>query len=78
MEYREIIVEYLKKEVFEGKNIDLKDDTELINGNLMDSLSIVKLLVFLEDTFSISLDDELELTNFSTINDMVKLIERKK
>lgn len=78
MAYKDIIIDYLKKDIFEGKDVDLQDDTELMNGNLMDSLSIVKLLVFLEDTFSISLDDELDFANFSTINDIVKMLERKK
>lgn len=78
MDIKEIIRKFIEEEVFQDKIVDLDNDTELIRSNLMDSLSIVKLLVSLEETFNISLDDELELVNFSSINNIAAVVERKK
>lgn len=78
MDIKEIIRKFIEEEVFQDKIVNLDNDTELIRSNLMDSLSIVKLLVSLEETFNISLDDELELVNFSSINNIAAVVERKK
>lgn len=78
MDYKEIIKDYLIKNIMGGDGIDINDDTELILNNLIDSLSVVRLLVFLEDTFDISLDDQLDLANFSSLNNIYAMIQRKK
>lgn len=78
MNYKEIIKNYIVKDMLDEDNVEINDDTELILNNLIDSLSVVRLLIFLEDTFEIGLDDELDLKNFSSLNNIYDLINRKK
>jgi acyl carrier protein len=56
----------------------LSDDTQLIESGIVDSLGIMKLLQYLEDSFSIRIaDDELRPENFQTPGSIVSLIEKK-
>jgi acyl carrier protein len=56
----------------------LADDTQLIESGIVDSLGIMKLLQYLEDSFSIHIgDDELRPENFETPGRIVALVEQK-
>lgn len=49
--------------------LPLKNDTPLLESGILDSLALLSLLVFLEEEFSISVDDfELIPENFNTID----------
>ena len=55
---------------------------ELSDNNLfnlgLDSVSAITLVLSLEDTFSVKLEQsDISVENFSTIGDIVKLIKRK-
>jgi acyl carrier protein len=58
-------------------DMDAKGDA-LAEG-LLDSLAIEELIGFLEDSFSIEFeDDELDAQNFSSIDAVVALVDRKR
>ena len=62
-------------------NIDKKSlapDEDLLEKSIIDSLGIMKLVLYMEDTFGIKVnDDEIVPENFQTLNNMVKFIEQK-
>lgn len=61
------------------RNADLKDDTDIFAGGYVNSLFAMQLIVFLENDFSIIIEnDDLKLDNFRTVNALADLIERKK
>jgi len=60
------------------KNTPIGDDDSLLATKLLDSLSIAELVVFLEDRFQISLDnDDLTPENLDSINAIVSLLAKK-
>ena len=67
--------------VREYSNHEIPKDTSynLIEGGLLDSLAMMNLVAVFEDEFDIELDPEdIRKSNFSTIDEMEKMIIRKK
>jgi acyl carrier protein len=53
-------------------------DQSLISSGVIDSLAILRLIVFLEEQFGISVDDdEVVPENFETINIMKSFVQNK-
>jgi acyl carrier protein len=66
----EIAVEYDKKK--------LDIDEDLLEKKIIDSLGIMKLIVFMEEAFDIVVqDEEIVPDNFQTLNSLNNFIERK-
>jgi acyl carrier protein len=66
----EIVVDTDKK--------SLEPDEDLLEKGIIDSLGIMKLVLFMEETFGIAVvDEEIVPENFQTVNMMVKFIEQK-
>ncbi len=60
------------------KNYQLKDDEDIFALGFINSLLALQLVNFLQKQFEITIDDEdLELDNFRTLNNMAALVERK-
>jgi acyl carrier protein len=78
-EQREILVNFVSKELSADLDSrDLDDNEDLLEGGIIDSLGIMKLLAFIEEEFSIRvIDQELTPENFQTINSILHLIETK-
>ncbi|HEY6252919.1 MAG TPA: phosphopantetheine-binding protein [Candidatus Angelobacter sp.] len=56
----------------------LNGDDDIFAAGFVNSLVIVQLISFLENSFSITIEDEdLELSNFRSVNNILALIERK-
>jgi acyl carrier protein len=64
-----IICAYISRElVNKPELLPLKNDTPLIESGILDSLSVLKLVLYLEEEFHISMDDfELVPENFNTV-----------
>jgi acyl carrier protein len=61
-----------------GPPDDLTDDYPLLDRSVLDSLDILKLVTFLEDRFSIDVDDEeLVPEHFETISRIRQFVESK-
>lgn len=57
---------------------NLKDDTELKESGILDSMSTLKLVAFLEERFKIEFEaDDLEPGNLSTITSLERLVRSK-
>jgi D-alanine--poly(phosphoribitol) ligase subunit 2 len=75
-ELKEKIREYVVDEyVEEGADIEVKDDTPLISGGLVDSFSMVSLRLFLETEYGINIPDEKATAEaFDTVNSIAALV----
>ena len=61
-----------------SRNHDLRDDDDIFALGFVNSLVALQLVNFLQKEFSITIEDEdLDLDNFRTINNMTALLERK-
>jgi acyl carrier protein len=70
------IREFLKTLV--GKEVQFVDDDSLLATQLIDSLKIAELIVFLETTFNLTLNnDELTPDNLDSVNAIADFLERK-
>ena len=60
------------------RNHELKDDDDIFALGFVNSLLALQLVTFLEKEFGVTIEDEeLDLDNFRTIQNMDALIERK-
>ena len=73
------LIEFIKADLARGKGLGtLQETDDLIETEVMDSLGIMKLILFLEDNYSVKISDEdLTLENFSSIESIHGLLERK-
>lgn len=56
----------------------LTPDEDLLEQGIIDSLGLMKLIAFMEDTFNIKImDDEIVPENFQSLNSMVTLVEKQ-
>jgi len=53
-------------------------ETDLLAGGVLDSLSFVDLLLYLEEEFHVSISlDELDLTNFQSVSAVAAYVTRQ-
>jgi acyl carrier protein len=61
-----------------GKDIPFADDDSLLATQLIDSLKVAELIVFLEGTYNVTFDgDDLTPENLDTVNAITSFLERK-
>jgi len=57
---------------------EINSETSLISSGIIDSLSLIRLINFVEERFNIIInDDEVVPDNFETIKALITLISRK-
>jgi acyl carrier protein len=77
------IVEELEKFMMAEVAVDhdknsLGPDEDLLDQGILDSLGVMKLVVFLEKTFSIEVaDEDIVPENFQNLNMIAKFVEQK-
>lgn len=71
---------YIIKEINRKKgNEDVGNNLNLIESGIIDSLGLIRLIEYLEDTFSVKIPDEEVLAeNFESISAIVELITKLK
>ena len=74
------VKQYILETFLPGENPDeLKETTPLISGGILDSIATLKLVMFLEERFGISVEaHEADREHLDTLSDIVALVERKK
>ena len=75
---KQTILQYVVKEYLEdGDDREVKEDTPLITGGIVDSFSMVSLKRFLEKKCAIQIPDaEASPEAFNTVNSIALLVER--
>lgn len=79
MSTEQAIMEFVRVELARGKGIGEPMVTDnLINAGLIDSLGVLKLILFLEGQYSVKIvDDDLSPENFESIQTINSLVQRK-
>jgi len=61
-----------------GEDLGLKDDSSFLDGGFLDSTGIMQLVAYLEETYSVKVEDEeLVPDNLDSINKVTTFLERK-
>jgi acyl carrier protein len=65
-----IVNDYISREIVQDQELlPLSNDTSLLTGGILDSLSLLRLVVFLEERFGITMGDaDLLPENFASVN----------
>jgi len=72
---RPVIRGFLEKHF---QRVQLRDEDDIFALGFVNSLFALQLVMFVEHEFGISIDDEdLEIENFTSVNAITKLVERK-
>lgn len=62
----------------DGNNDHLTDDLDLIASGVIDSLGVLKLVAFIENTYDITLEpEEIDPENLKSIEAVSKLVEAR-
>jgi acyl carrier protein len=79
METDTIIADFIKDKLLgEDDELVLRSNASLVSAGILDSVSVLKLLVFIEERFSVKVaDEELTPGNFETIERITAFINTK-
>jgi acyl carrier protein len=80
METEAIITKFITEEFLRGDGqASLQPNGSLISSGILDSLALLKLLLFIEERFSVKVKDgEVTPSNFETVNRITAFIEGKR
>lgn len=75
-EIKGVVKAHLMEEYLPGEDpSELKDSTPLITGGILDSISTVKLVAFLEERFSVEFQaHEMGLDRLNTLSDIAQIV----
>lgn len=79
MDTKQRIRQFLSDNILFGDAGHVGDDTSFLGEGIVDSTGVVELVLFVEETFGIQVDDdEIVPDNFDTINNLAAYIEQKR
>jgi len=78
MDYSSKVREFIVENFLFGDGELLKEDTSFFESGIIDSTGILELIGFLEETYSIAIqDDELVPENFDNLNRIAQYLGKK-
>ncbi len=78
-EIKDKIRDHILQEFLPGEDAsNLTDDTALTSSGILDSISTLSLVKYVEDTFGLEVEAHEASADFDKIGDIAALIERKK
>ena len=72
-----IIIKYIQENLLSGKSeIELSSEDNLLGSGLLDSMGVMRLVVFVEETFNIKIPPEdIVIENFMDVNAITNYVE---
>jgi acyl carrier protein len=68
MDRKTALADYIKKEVIRNRNAHLDENEDLLGAGILDSLGILQLVAFIDESFGIEVPDEdVVYENFHSI-----------
>ena len=75
---RETIISYIVDELLDDPEVEIGDDSSLFEGRILDSLNLLALITFLEETFNIRINNsEINIENLDTVSNILTFLEKK-
>jgi acyl carrier protein len=80
METEEIVLKFIREELLRvDGQVSPEPNGSLISTGILDSLALLKLLLFIEERFSLKVKDgEVNPSNFETVDRITAFIESKR
>jgi acyl carrier protein len=77
--YRDQVQQFIVDNFLFGDSSQLDTDTSFLNEGIIDSTGILELIMFLEETFDIHIEDqELIPENLDSLNNIEQFVKTKK
>ena len=79
MEIREKIKDYIVETfLFSDDGFNLDDDASFLDEGIIDSMGVLELIMFTEESFNIVVEDEeIKPENFDSVNNLYQYIQQK-
>ena len=78
MEVKTLIKGHILNEIIQNSELQIGDDTPLIDEGYLTSLEAVRLVMFLEEQFQVEIDPiEVDEENFRDLTSITQLVEGK-
>jgi acyl carrier protein len=62
-----------------GSNVEIADDTSFMKGHILDSTGFIELIMFIEESFGVKVEDEEMLPeNFDSLLNVERYVGRKR
>jgi 2-hydroxymuconate-semialdehyde hydrolase len=73
------LIDYIKKEFVDDPDEEIDENTPLMSSGLIDSLSIVSLVAFIDKKYGVKIPDEKgTVENFETVNKIIEVMSEFK
>lgn len=77
-ELNRVLLDFVASEFVDDATIDLRADTELLVSGLLDSLAVMRLVVFVESEFGISVPpQDVTIDNFVDVQSVTNYASRQ-
>jgi acyl carrier protein len=74
-----LITNYISRDLVSKPGLNLKNDTPLLRSGILDSFSLIKLVLYLEKQFGVVVPaEELIPDNFMTVNAVCSYVRSKR
>ena len=79
MDVQSTIKQYIVTEIMHELDQNVLDnEAALIEGGIIDSMNLIKLVLFIEEKYGVAItDEELDMDNFMTVNALTKFVNKK-
>ena len=69
MERKTMIMQYIKKEIMRNEKATISEQEDLLSEGILDSLGILQLVAYIDDTFGIEIPDrDVVYENFYSVD----------
>jgi len=77
MDRKTALADYIKSEVIRNRNAHLDDNEDLLGAGILDSLGILQLVAFIDESFGIQVPDEdVIYENFHSLKAIVDYLQK--
>jgi acyl carrier protein len=77
MDRKTILTEYIKDEIMRNSKAVLSDEEDLLSSGILDSLAILQLVAFIDETFGIEMpDQDVVYENFNSIKALESYLQQ--
>ena len=73
---KEILKQFITQELLANEGLTLHDEDNLLLDGMIDSLGILRLVAFVEQTFQIQIPyEDITIENFNTVNSLATYLQ---
>lgn len=79
MDQKQTLKDFISQELLDGNKLDrIADDQDLLLSGLVDSLGVVRMINFIEQTMDVVIPpQDVTLENFQTVDNIVRYLQQR-